>query len=371
MKPAGVTAVTSGPGRKLPPQTRPSRRRVMRGTYGRAHWRADWPGQGAAPQRLARRLELGRRRRLVDLHQVGDAGGEAVDRVLADDGVQRHAALAAAGADLADDLPLQRLGVDPPLACDHGPRSEHAPVEAQRLEHERRAALELRVVGRPQPARQPARDAAARHAARVARQRPRQLVERALEPPHRCGVGALLRPVDLCGALPRCADVAEHDEASVAQPAVVLGDRLQGAGAAIDGRAATGGDDHHPGAGVDGGADQLSRAVCGSPLGIAFSGRDQPQPTRLRHLDDRRVAVLDQPEGRRHGPSQRIAHLGGPRLAAEHRQQHVQRPLAAVGDRAQIGRQQARGLQPSPDRRGDLRRAERALERVGRDEDRH
>ena len=56
------------------------------------------------------------------------------------------------------------------------------------------------------------------------------------------------------------------------------------------------------------------------------------------------------------------------RLAAEREQQRLHRALAAVGERAQVGRHQPGALEPAADRAGDLGGAERALERVGRDE---
>ena len=56
-------------------------------------------------------------------------------------------------------------------------------------------------------------------------------------------------------------------------------------------------------------------------------------------------------------------------LAAELGQQRVERALAAVGDRAQVGRHQPGALEPAPDRARDLGGVERALERVGGDED--
>ena len=56
-------------------------------------------------------------------------------------------------------------------------------------------------------------------------------------------------------------------------------------------------------------------------------------------------------------------------LAAELGQQRVERPLAAVGHRAEVGRHQPGALEPAPDRTRDLGGAERALEGVGGDED--
>jgi hypothetical protein len=62
--------------------------------------------------------------------------------------------------------------------------------------------------------------------------------------------------------------------------------------------------------------------------------------------------------------------VGGDRLAAEREQQRLHRPLPAVGERAEVRRHQPGALQPAPDSARDLGRAERSLERVGRDEDR-
>ena len=56
-------------------------------------------------------------------------------------------------------------------------------------------------------------------------------------------------------------------------------------------------------------------------------------------------------------------------LPAELGQQRVERSLAAVGDRAEVGRHQPAAFEPAADRARDLRGAERALERVGGDED--
>ena len=56
-------------------------------------------------------------------------------------------------------------------------------------------------------------------------------------------------------------------------------------------------------------------------------------------------------------------------LAAERDQQRLHRALAAVGHGAQVGRHQTGPLEPTADRPGDLGGAERALERVGGDED--
>src|SRR6478735_9664320 len=65
---------------------------------------------------LARGFELVEVRRLLDHLEVDDALAEAVERVRADDRVARHARLAGAGADLADELALQALVVELALA---------------------------------------------------------------------------------------------------------------------------------------------------------------------------------------------------------------------------------------------------------------
>ncbi len=65
-----------------------------------------------------------------------------------------------------------------------------------------------------------------------------------------------------------------------------------------------------------------------------------------------------------------LPQLGGELLAAELRQQRVERAFAAVGDRAQVRWHQPGALEPATDRPGDLRRSERALEGVRGHEDR-
>ena len=130
----------------------------------------------------------------------------------ADDRVQRHARLAGAGADLADELALQRLLVELALAGDDGARGAHAVVEVERVEHERRAGLQRRAVLRPQAAGQAAGAAGHRHAARVLGKRLRELVQPRFEPLDQRLVGALLRAEDLRRVLERRAHVAEHDD---------------------------------------------------------------------------------------------------------------------------------------------------------------
>ena len=102
-----------------------------------------------APRRSPACLQLLDVRRLLDHLEVDHALAEAVERVGADDRVQRDAGLARAGADLAHELALQRLLVELALAGDDGARGAHALVEVERVEDERRAGLERRAVGSP------------------------------------------------------------------------------------------------------------------------------------------------------------------------------------------------------------------------------
>src|SRR5215210_2894035 len=97
-----------------------------------------YPSPGAAlraplgqlpAERLARRLELLERGRLERALEVDDALAERVERVRADDGVQRDAGLPGAGADLAHELALERLLVELALARDDRARGAHALVE--------------------------------------------------------------------------------------------------------------------------------------------------------------------------------------------------------------------------------------------------
>src|SRR5438067_8708798 len=105
--------------------------------------------------------------------QGQDADAEVVQAVAADDRVARDAGLAAAHGDLAGRLALERLLVDRPLAGDDEGGPPHARVEAQDVQHERRAGHELRARAGPEAARQAAGGAGHRDAARVARQRGR------------------------------------------------------------------------------------------------------------------------------------------------------------------------------------------------------
>src|SRR5215218_7153740 len=236
--------------------------RRHRGSY--PHPTAWLPGAfgEAAAEPLAGRLDLGEGRRLLHELEVDDALAERVEPVGADDRVERHARLARARADLADELALQRLLVELALAGHDRARGAHAHIERQRVEEELRARLERGAVRRPQAAAQPAGRPRHRHAPRIAREPARERVEPLLQPRHHGGIGALLRSVDRGRALERRADVAQDDDPRAAGAAVGV-DRLDGAGAAVSRGRAADADEHDLRAGVDRGADQLAGAVRG------------------------------------------------------------------------------------------------------------
>ena len=118
-----------------------------------------------------------------------------------------------------------------------------------------------------------------------------------------------------------------------------------------------------------GGGDQLAGAVGGGVPGVLLVVGHEAEAGRHRHLDDRGAAVLDQAEAGADGLAERALDGHGEQLAAELGEQRVERALAAVGDRAEVGRHQAGALEPAADRARDLGGVERALERVGGDED--
>ena len=121
---------------------------------------------------------------------------------------------------------------------------------------------------------------------------------------------------------------------------------------------------------VDRGADELARPVRGGRPGVALRLGHEAEPGGRGHLEDRRRPVLDQRELRGERATERVVHVGGHQLAAQAGQQRVERPLAAVGHRAEVGRHQAGALEAAADQRRHLGGAERALEGIRRDEHR-
>src|SRR3954452_11245541 len=116
------------------------------------------------PEPLAGRLEPLRRRRLLHDLEVDDALAEGVERVAADDRVQRDAALPGPRADLHDHAAAEGALVERALARDDRAGRAHAGVEAERREDPRAAGLQHRTVRRGERAGEPAGPAAGRAA---------------------------------------------------------------------------------------------------------------------------------------------------------------------------------------------------------------
>ncbi len=120
---------------------------AVRGVHRARAWPAaslaslGLPAGERLAEALAGRFHLLEVRRLLDHLEVDDPLAEPVQRVGADDRVQRHPGLACSRADLAHELALQRLVVELALAGHDGPRRLHPLVEVERVEHERRARL--------------------------------------------------------------------------------------------------------------------------------------------------------------------------------------------------------------------------------------
>ena len=120
-------------------------------------------------------------------------------------------------------------------------------------------------------------------------------------------------------------------------------DRLDRARAAVGRRAAARGDEHDLRAGLDRRGDQLAGARARRRLGVALVRAPRApgrSPRRPRRSPSRRPRPARSP-ARTGRPSGSCASVPL-RLAAERGEQHLERPLAAVGDRAQVGRLEAR-----------------------------
>jgi hypothetical protein len=179
-------------------------------------------------------------------------------------------------------------------------------------------------------------------------------------------VGTLLWSEDARRILECRLDVAEHHQPCRAQPAAVA-DRLDRAGAAVGGRAAADGDEDLARAARGGGQDQLARTARRGAPRIALGGGEQREAGRLRHLDDGGRGAVDEAEVAVDGAP---AWIGGARrheLTAACLDEQRHRPLAAVGDGAEVGLP-AGLVEPGGERARHGRRVEGALEGVGRDE---
>ena len=100
------------------------------------------------------------------------------------------------------------------------------------------------------------------------------------------------------------------------------------------------------------------------------AGRDARQAGRLGHLDDGAVAVVGSEPARLDRPPERVVDLGGLPVPAAGGGDRLERALAAVGERAEERRVVRAGPEPAVGQRPrDLDGRQRALERVGREED--
>ena len=286
-----------------------------------------------------------------------------------DDRVQWDAGLARARPDLADELALQGLLVELALAGDDGARSAHARVEVERVEDPRRAGLERRAVDGPQPARQAAGGAGHRHAAGV-------LGERAASSSRRWARRSTISAsAPFCG--PNTSAQRSHgtwtsDSTTIFAPRRPPASSIASSapGAAVGGGGAADRDEDHLRPARDRVGDQLAGAVGARGPGVALVLRDEREPGGRRHLDQRGAALLDEAVARLDLAAERVLDPRGDGLAAEVDEHRVERAVAAVGQRQEVGRHQPGALEPAADRAGDLGGAEGSLEGVGRDEDR-
>ena len=247
-------------------------------------------------------------------------------------------------------------------------RGAHGVVEADRVEHVGRARLQLRAVVGPQAARQPAGGAGHRHSARVARGVLGQLLLALLQPLHRVRVGALLGAEHARGVLERCVARRTARRASGSprprraprrrrrrrrwwpMPPTVTSTRL-GAGCRPRPRSARPCPPEEAAK-----ASRSSSATSPRPLAWAAS-----TTAVLPSGSSTNAASTGRPSG--------SLHAHGPALAAEHGVEHVHGALAAVGHR-QLHRIAAGRRSPPATARGHFGGRHRALEGVGRDEDR-
>ena len=282
-------------------------------------------------------------------------------------------ALARAGRQLARAFAAERRAVDPALADDDELGGAHARIGTEGVQHEGRAGLQRRAERRVQSARETAGCARAADARRVDGEGSGQGGKAPLKLGDVVVARALLRAEGGGSGGPGGLDVGEAGELGAAQAACVA-ERLEGAGATVDGGRAAAANEHQLGARIDGRGDQLARAERRCCQRVAIGLRHQPMPARARHIEHcgpRHAAParrrVEQGELREHLVAERAkgAHLM--HVAAERAAQHRSRALAAVGDRAPVGRD-ALSLEPFGDRVGDLLGRERALERVGRDQ---
>ena len=251
----------------------------------------------------------------------------------------------ARGRDLAGDLALQRLLVEPALADDDArARRACAVVEAERARARTRApGSSVGAVARPQPARQAAGGAGHRHAARVARAAsPRARSSRCARRFTAAGSAPFCGPNDLRRALERRAHVAQHDERRAAQAAARPRSprsrpRRRRSSRCRRRRRARPRRRRRPRRRSARRCPRVDAASASRSLvGARAPGRWPARPRRSRCRRPR--SARSPPWTSRPSGSLTRRRRG---LAAERREQHLHRPLAAVGDRAQVGRRRS------------------------------
>ena len=291
-------------------------------------------------------------------------------------------------------LPKAVWAVDPALAGDDevGPREPRVEVGGVHHEVDARAQRE-----RPEPVldrEQRVADAAGRAGARGRALGPTahelhrvgKSTEPAIEILDVVGRGALLRAVDGRGAgrsAQGVRDVAGHLQLDGREPRIEVGeiDRRrvpvgmspeagQQAGAAVGRGAAADAEDDAADAGIQRGPDQVARPDRGRPDRVALVRGQAREAGGRGHLDRRALAVVRDQPARRDLATERIAGGRGPPLPAAGRLDRREGAFAAVGQRAEQDLVVGSGAAPAVGQGlRDLDRGQRALERVGRDED--
>ncbi len=322
--------------------------------------------------------------------------------------MQRHAGLPRAGADLADELALERLLVGASLAGDHEVGSLERLGQADQLGHDLDPGADGRVRKADEArGRSPGRTGAGK----VGHQPPGRLfdgvavrLQRGVECGDRRLVGALLRAVGGRGAArpaQRVRDIRGDDELHVGQPRVQAGrvdalqprqrraplgkvatiaderrpQRTQQAAAAIGGRRSAEPDGDALDTRVQRGANEVARAASRGQPGVlrrSLVGRQARQPRGGRQLDERVPAVVEQQPVGADRPSQRVGRLGRPALRglAERIGHRRQGPLAAIRHRPAEDLVTRPDLGPARrDGRGHADGVQRSAEGVGRDND--
>jgi hypothetical protein len=146
----------------------------------------------------------------------------------------------------------------------------------------------------------------------------------------------------------RATGAGQDHEPRTAQ-AAVLGDRLHGALAVVAPGRAPGGQDDHRGARGGRRADQLA-----GDAGRSAGARRARIAGRRDDFDERGRPALEQRHVGAHRTAVRTLDLHPDELAAERREERLERPRTPVGDGAEVGRHEAGALEPATDPSRDL-----------------